>query len=305
MAGILDRFGREDEDEGGAAIKRGHEGEASMVVCVQQEDVDSLVSRLNFAEKVDRSLRLIREAYEAYGDRLVVAHSLGKDSCVVWHLAKRVCSDIKGFIVTTRFKPRETRAFMQRTVAQCPELRVYSNDQPIPEGLYETDPDLCCELLKVEPTRRAIAEMDVACWGTGLRSTERRTRTDFQEIEERDEGLIKLNLILIWCEREIWQYLAVHRVPHLRRRLPRRRDREPSGFRRTHLLPGEVPVLRRLYPQLPNGSLAAGSDRMGRARGRKARAASDRRGEDGGIPAGREGPRRHRGRARLVRGARP
>ncbi len=184
-----------------------------MVVCVQHEDVDSLVSRLNFAEKVDRSLRLIREAYEAYGNRFVVAHSLGKDSCVVWHLAKRVSPDIKSFIVTTRFKPQETREFMQRTVARYPELKVYSNDQPIPEGLYETDPDLCCELLKVEPTRRAIAEMDVACWVTGLRSTEGRTRTDFQEIEERDEGLIKLNPILIWCEREIWQYLAVHRVP--------------------------------------------------------------------------------------------
>ena len=41
---------------------------------------------LNFAEKVERSLRLIREAYEEFGDRLVVANSLGKDSCVVWDL---------------------------------------------------------------------------------------------------------------------------------------------------------------------------------------------------------------------------
>lgn len=178
-----------------------------------QEDVKDLVDSLNFAEKVDRSLELIHQAYEEYGDRLVVANSLGKDSCVVWHLAKRVSPDIRGFIVTTRFKPKETVQLMNEMVAMYPELKVYRNDDPIPDGLYETDPDLCCDQLKVEPIRRAIAEMNVDCWITGLRCTEGRTRTDFQEIEERDIGLIKVNPILIWYEREVWQYLALNQVP--------------------------------------------------------------------------------------------
>ena len=98
-------------------------------------------------------------------------------------------------------------------VAQYPELEVYRNDEAIPDKLYETDPDRCCDILKVEPTRRAIEEMNVACWMTGLRCTEGRTRTDFQEIEELDPGLIKLNPILIWHEREVWEYLAIHQVP--------------------------------------------------------------------------------------------
>jgi len=41
-----------------------------------QEDVKDLEDSLNFAEKVDRSLELIHQAYEEYGDRLVVANSL-------------------------------------------------------------------------------------------------------------------------------------------------------------------------------------------------------------------------------------
>jgi phosphoadenylyl-sulfate reductase (thioredoxin) len=184
-----------------------------MVFTATREDVRALVEGLNFAEKVERSLALIEEAYRLHGDRLAVANSLGKDSCVVWDLAKRVSPRIRGFIVTTRFKPAETKQFMQETVARYPELRVYQNDEPIPECLYETAPDRCCDILKVEPTRRAIEEMRVSCWVTGLRCTEGRTRTDFEEIEERDRGLIKLNPILIWYEREIWQYLALHRVP--------------------------------------------------------------------------------------------
>jgi 3'-phosphoadenosine 5'-phosphosulfate sulfotransferase (PAPS reductase)/FAD synthetase len=51
-------------------------------------DTKKLVSTLNLAQKVERSLDLIQEAYEEYGDQLVMAHSLGKDSSVVWHLVK-------------------------------------------------------------------------------------------------------------------------------------------------------------------------------------------------------------------------
>lgn len=184
-----------------------------MLVQEVAENVAELVERLNFAEKVDRSLELIDRAYKEFGAGLVVANSLGKDSSAVWHLAKRASPNIRGFIVTTRYKPAETKRFMAEEVARYPELRVFSNDQEIPENLYATDPDKCCEILKVQPTRRAVREMGVACWITGLRCTEGRTRTNHREIEELDKGLIKLNPILIWYEREVWQYLALNQVP--------------------------------------------------------------------------------------------
>ncbi len=177
------------------------------------ENLPALVAGLNFAQKVDRSLGLIREAYQEYGDRLVVANSLGKDSVAVWHLTRRVSPEIRGFIITTRYKPAETVAFMKQEVARYPQLRIFKNDEPIPDELYSSEPDRCCDILKVQPTRRAIEEMNVACWVTGLRCTEGRTRTDFREIEERDKGLIKLNPILLWHEREVWQYLALNSVP--------------------------------------------------------------------------------------------
>ena len=177
------------------------------------ENVVEMVESLNFAEKVDRSLDLIDRAYKEFGDGLVVANSLGKDSGVIWDLAKRVSPDIRGFIVTTRFKPPETKKFMAAEVARCPELQVFSSDKEIPEKLYDTDPDKCCEILKVQPVRDAVKSMDVSCWVTGLRCTEGRTRTNYKEVEELDKGLIKLNPILIWYEREVWQYLALNKVP--------------------------------------------------------------------------------------------
>lgn len=178
-----------------------------------KDDLKELVETLNFKQKVDRSLALIDEAYKKFGDGLVVANSLGKDSVAVWDLAKKVSPKIRGFIVTTRFKPQETIKFMNEEVAKYPELKIFKSDIQIPDKLYETDPDRCCDLLKVGPTRQAIKEMKVKCWVTGLRCTEGRTRTDYKEVEERDKGLIKLNPILIWKEREVWQYLALYQVP--------------------------------------------------------------------------------------------
>ncbi|MDP2912894.1 MAG: phosphoadenylyl-sulfate reductase [Candidatus Omnitrophota bacterium] len=177
-----------------------------------KDDLKTLVETLNFKEKVDRSIRLIKEAHDKYGDGLVVANSLGKDSVAVWDLAKKAVAKIRGFIVTTRFKPPETIRFMAETMARYPELKIYESDAEIPDRLYETDPDKCCDILKVEPVTRAIKEMNVTCWVTGLRCTEGRTRTDFREVEERDKGLVKLNPILIWKEREVWQYLALYGV---------------------------------------------------------------------------------------------
>ena len=74
----------------------------TMLKDLVKEDVAELVTGLNYAQKVKRSLELIELAYEEHGNQLVVANSLGKDSVAVWHLAKRVNPKIRGFIVTTR-----------------------------------------------------------------------------------------------------------------------------------------------------------------------------------------------------------
>jgi phosphoadenosine phosphosulfate reductase len=183
-----------------------------MKFATTSEEIHELVNDRNFKQKVDRSLELIDYYYKEHGDGLVVANSLGKDSVVVWDLAKRVSPKIRGFVVTTRFKPAATKKFMSELVEKYPETLVFQNDDPIADELYRTDPDACCDQLKVQPVREAIEKMGVSCWVTGLRCTEGRTRTDYLEVEERDVDLLKLNPILPWHEREIWQYIALNKV---------------------------------------------------------------------------------------------
>jgi phosphoadenosine phosphosulfate reductase len=175
------------------------------------EEIFEMVNGLTLPQKIQRSLDLIEDAYNEYGENLIAANSLGKDSCVVWDLVKQVSKDIKGFIVTTPYKPLETKSYMRDFVKRYPETSIFESDSTV-DKLYETDPDGCCEIYKVEPTRQALKELKAKCWITGLRCTEGRTRTDYREIEFRDKDLAKLNPILIWEEREIWQYLAMNQI---------------------------------------------------------------------------------------------
>jgi len=175
------------------------------------EDNKALVDSLHFGQKVERAENLIREYFDKFGDGAVVANSLGKDSMVVWDMAVRINPNARGFIITTPFKPQQTIDYMHWITKEYPNLQVFQSDRPR-EDIYKTDPDRCCGIYKVEPVKRAVVEMDVKCWITGLRCTEGRTRTDYKEVEYRDKDLVKLNPILLFKEREIWQYLALHGV---------------------------------------------------------------------------------------------
>ncbi len=204
-----------------------------------------MVAQVEYAselEKIEHAKELIRESIRKY-PRIAVACSFGKDSLVTVHLAREVDPKIKVFSIMTQFKPKETYEYvrlMNRKMKldvtvylvgdSVPELLQYSSMEVIllpPEELnvmasqtlketgqeiYTVNADECCRLLKVEPTRVAVKGLDA--WITGLRNTEGRTRTDYQEVEEKG-GLIKVNPILTFTEAEVWRYIATRSIkPH-------------------------------------------------------------------------------------------
>jgi len=70
----------------------------------------------------------------------------------------------------------------------------------------------CCEIRKVEPLNRALA--DVSAWVTGQRREQSVTRTELHE-EERDaaRGIDKFNPLADWTEADVWAYLRAFDVP--------------------------------------------------------------------------------------------
>ena len=193
-------------------------------------------------DKIEHAKELIEDAVRNY-PRIAVACSFGKDSMVTVHLAREVDPNIKVFSVMTQYHPRETFDYLKLMDKKMNlGITVYMVADSVPEALkdgslevkllpteefnqkasqietetgnriYAINPNECCRLLKVEPTKVAVSSLDA--WITGLRNTEGITRVDFKEIEEKG-GLIKINPILTFTEAEIWRYIATRGIePH-------------------------------------------------------------------------------------------
>jgi len=190
-------------------------------------------------EKVEHAKELIQNAVRNY-PRIGVACSFGKDSMVTVHLAREVKPDIEIFSIMTQYKPRETFDYLRKMNKKWNlGTTVYIVADSIPEALkddsldvrllpagefhkkasqveaqtglkiYQIDPDECCRLLKVEPTKVAVSSLDA--WICGLRNTEGRTRENYQELEVKG-GLIKINPILTFTEAEIWRYMSTRAI---------------------------------------------------------------------------------------------
>ena len=156
---------------------------------------------------------------EKHRGKIAIASSFGKDSIVLLHLAQRIDPNVQVFSVETPYKPKETIQYRNMLHDKWNlNMKIYGttawpedlDEKDMP--LHKKDPERCCEIYKVDPTKRAIKDLRLEAWVCGLRGTEGHTRKFLDEQEEKD-GLTKYNPILAWTEAEVWMYHAVHQIP--------------------------------------------------------------------------------------------
>lgn len=81
------------------------------------------------------------------------------------------------------------------------------------QKLWETNDTLYDWVAKVEPARRAYAELGVNAVLTGRRRSQGAKRSDLNIIEVDDTGLIKINPLYNWSFKEVQAYVTEHDVP--------------------------------------------------------------------------------------------
>ena len=222
-------------------------------------------------EKIAHSKDVIRSGIDRYKDRIAVSCSWGKDSLVLLDLAVQVDPTIPVFSLLTIYKPKETYEFVPQVIDHYhihphiymvadiipPILRQHNvpvillpadkykraeehSGRTTGHKLYVSDPQRCCDLLKVAAKDYAIKDMNLAAWFSGLRNTEGQTRLTATETETVSPTETKINPLLTWTEQEIWQYHHHPQPPHpplVQESLPRRpTDTKPR------LQPCTVPV---------------------------------------------------------------
>ena len=81
------------------------------------------------------------------------------------------------------------------------------------EALWARDPDQCCELRKVEPNVRALDGK--RAWIAGMRRDQGKTRANIGIVEwDSKFGLVKVNPLAAWNEKQVWGYILEHGVPY-------------------------------------------------------------------------------------------
>jgi len=81
------------------------------------------------------------------------------------------------------------------------------------DELWVTDPDLCCDLRKVEPNVRALEGK--RAWISGIRRDQGAQRVDAPVVQWDEKfGLVKLVPLARWTEADVWSYIVRNEVPY-------------------------------------------------------------------------------------------
>jgi len=156
-------------------------------------------------------------------ESFALSSSFGAQSAVALHLLTRQKPDIPVILVDTGYLFPETYRFADELTERLKlDLRVY---RPLVSRawmearhgrLWEQGVvgiDQYNNLRKVEPMRRALDELGVRTWFTGLRRVQATSRRNTPIVELRN-GRTKISPLADWSDREVWVYLKQHDLPY-------------------------------------------------------------------------------------------
>jgi len=81
------------------------------------------------------------------------------------------------------------------------------------DDLWTDDFEHYSYLTKVEPTVRALRELDPRAWITGRRRSQGDERGSLAMVES-DDGRLKINPLAHWTLEQVWAYIRAHSVPY-------------------------------------------------------------------------------------------
>lgn len=185
--------------------------------------------------EVNAKLEVVRSALareiKGTGD-VCLTCSFQAEDVLLTKLAIELDAELPILFLDTGYHFAETYAYRDR-IAKEWRLNLVNllPEQTVPEQeakfglLYQSAPDQCCRLRKVEPLFKAVAEYRV--WLTGLRREQARSRA---ALEERamfalpgGKQVLKLAPLVEWTTRDVWyacEQLAIPLLPLYERGYP-------------------------------------------------------------------------------------
>lgn len=173
--------------------------------------INALLAPLSAAERVRWSLANLPA-------NPMLSSSFGIQAAVMLHLVTSQQRDIPVVLTDTGYLFPETYQFIDQLTAQLQlNLKVYRSTfspqwQEARYGkLWETAEGTkqYNQMNKVEPMQRALQELQVSSWFTGLRRSQSGSRAE-KDIVEISRGVVKIQPIIDWSNKDVFYYLKEH-----------------------------------------------------------------------------------------------
>ncbi len=160
-----------------------------------------------------------------FDGKVAISSSMSAEDQVITDMAVKIRPDVEVFTLDTGRLFPETYDLIQRTNDHYGiRIKVYFPDRIEVEEMVnrhginlfyqsESNRKLCCEVRKLKPLARALKGLDA--WICGLRTEQSVTRILTQHVEwDEKNGLIKVNPLTEWLEKDVWEYIRKHKVPY-------------------------------------------------------------------------------------------
>lgn len=160
---------------------------------------------------------------QQFGDRFALTTSFGIQSAVLLHMVSRLNAQIPVIWVDTGYLPPETYQYADRLSDSLSiQLRVAQAEmsparmEALHGRLWETgelaDMQLYHRIRKVEPLDRALHELGVRCWASGVRGGQTDHRSAMRPLEAVRQRW-SLRPLLDWSRRDVFYYMEEHGLP--------------------------------------------------------------------------------------------
>jgi phosphoadenosine phosphosulfate reductase len=164
--------------------------------------------------------QVLQYAVDRFHPRLTVACSFQKEASVVLDLLLGIAPDARVFTLDTHVLFTETYETWKRVEERYGiEVEVFEGPslgrQAALHGdrLWERDPDACCDLRKVQPLDRALADVDA--WIAGLRRDQSPSRAGTPKLAwDAKHARWKFNPLADWTDADVWRYIMERDLPY-------------------------------------------------------------------------------------------
>lgn len=188
---------------------------------MNKNDIPALNEKFSQTDTIE----LLSYFLDLYGDKMALSSSLSIEDQMLTDMLLKINSKARIFTLDTGRLFPETYSLIDRTnMKYNTNIEIFfPNAQEVETMVGENginlfyngidERKLCCKVRKINPLKRAFAQLDV--WVCGLRRDQSVTRQNVQLIEwDETNGLVKLNPIIHLSEQEVWDYIKTHKVPY-------------------------------------------------------------------------------------------